>query len=857
MDPEHALSDSEVENSKTPNREAAVASGPGWAYAILRALTGDRIPDGTLGADTVPAQVLSVPVALAIENLVRHAKKCQRPQCAHVPPTLVRYKHMRPEAIRAAQEPIHKVLWNLPQHELVVWVRKEILKEHSSLAEELSAGRLLESDHLTKRLNELGPDSASILAAVLWASEFKGPQSEALFKALIPIAQKSAPREKPKEAPANERELKTLREKLKTQRKELEETARAAKDATRALEPKERELRKKSRELADAHDQLDAMTRELGKLQGKLQDVDLVTASLEKTSKVNAELRRDLRVLQVAQRGVQEDRSELTRQLGVERRNIEHLKRQVSNTPSGTDAMREILRSEEQRIKNDRIILAGGARLRADNEWTAYRKLEKAFFESYPQYLQPRPVTIHAKSRLRFVALGGSGEIGRSCYLLELGENRILVDCGIKPSSSEDIHPTIARIEKLDALILTHAHTDHIGWVPALLRRFPELDVYCSEGTAGLLPVVLEDCRQHYVRKMTGARTRAKYSHNPEPIVDAYDEEDMRAVQKHLITCNFDEEERLPRSDISIQFFHAGHILGAASVLIKDQSGRRVFFSGDFASFPQLTVRAARWPEDLGEIDLLVLESTYGNSQHNPLEESRSDLVAFIQQTVERRGSVILASFAMGRAQELLTVIAAARKSGQIASSIPVYVDGMIKLINPIYRKHATFDVQPEEYYEVIGEAERNEAVFQAQSKPAIILTTSGMLTGGPVIEYAQKLLPNARNRIVLTGYQDEGAPSRALRELVGPGSKSSRMVQITDEYGGSIEFEAAMPAELVKLSAHADRPGLLGYAGRMRPKHIALVHGYPEVQSELAFGLAANHRTAEITCGPSELDIP
>jgi predicted metal-dependent RNase len=181
----------------------------------------------------------------------------------------------------------------------------------------------------------------------------------------------------------------------------------------------------------------------------------------------------------------------------------------------------------------------------------------------------------------------------------------------------------------------------------------------------------------------------------------------------------------------------------------------------------------------------------------------------------------------------------------------------MIKQINPIYRKHATFDVQPEEFNEVIGEAERNEAVFQAQSKPAIILTTSGMLTGGPVIEYAQKLLPNARNRIVLTGYQDEGAPSRALRELVGPGSKSSRMVQITDEYGGSIEFEAAMPAELVKLSAHADRPGLLEYAGRMRPKHIALVHGYPDVQSELAFGLAANHRTAEITCGPSELDIP
>jgi hypothetical protein len=185
------------------------------------------------------------------------------------------------------------------------------------------------------------------------------------------------------------------------------------------------------------------------------------------------------------------------------------------------------LRAEEERIQTDKTISAGGAKQRAEQQWLAYRNLEKAFLKFRPEYIQPPPVRIRPKNSLRMSLLGGSGEVGGSCHLLELGKHRILVDCGIKPSDEQDLYPDIDWLERLDALILTHAHTDHIGWVPALIRRFPNLQIYCSEGTAALLPVMLEDCRDHYVRKMTKLRERAKYISNAQNVIDAYDEEDV------------------------------------------------------------------------------------------------------------------------------------------------------------------------------------------------------------------------------------------------------------------------------------------------------------------------------------------
>lgn len=842
-----------------PNRPRDPGLGP--ANAVLRAALGDRIPDGPLGPDTVPAAVLALPIDLAIEELVQHAKRCQNLLCPHVPPPLVPYRRMRPDAIRKARDQVHKALWTHSDHELVIWVRKEILREHGELAKEISDGSLLKGDRLGEVLSELGSDGPRLLAAVLWASKFDGPHAEALFRSLVPLAQDGTSRPTRKVVASDDRDYISLKAEHRRLVRDVKEARRTAEQAALDLQVKERTLQRSRHDLEEAQRKYRETAEELDRLQERLRDTEearqTIERDAERAARVNADLRRDLRIGRDTQRELGVERSDLARQLAVDRRELEHLRLRLNSLPSGAAAVWEFLQAEEERIRTDQTIRSGGAKARADEEWAAHRKLEKTFLDAYPKYREPPPVKIRPKTSLRLVALGGSAEVGRSCYLLELGEHRILVDCGIKPSGSEDLHPELDHLERIDAVILTHAHTDHIGWVPALVRRFPDVDIYCSEGTAALLPVMLEDCRQHYIRKLATVRGRAKYSRNAAVVADEYDEEDMRAVPNLAMTCEFGEEEML-LGDVSIRFYRAGHILGAASVLIEDQSGRRVFFSGDFSSFPQLTVQGASWPEDIGEVDLLVLESTYGKREHHkPLADSRNDLVSFIRQTIEtREGSVILASFALGRAQELLKMIATARQAGELPASVPVHVDGMIRRINPIYRKLADFDVAPEDFNEVSGETERNEIALAAQVQPSIIVTTSGMLAGGPVVEYARRLLPDARHRIVLTGYQDEGAPSRALHELAHPGG-GPRIVEITDQNGELVHFEAAMPAKDVGLSAHADRAGLIEYAGRIRPAVIALVHGEPVAQEELRFRLLQIHARAEIACGPTELAVP
>jgi Cft2 family RNA processing exonuclease len=769
---------------------------------------------------------------------------------------------MRPEAIRKARDEVHRILWTDPDHELVRWVREAILVKHQEVADEISSGNLLKGDRLGELLHELGTDGARLLAAVLWASEFDGPDAEELFRSLVPLAEDGASRGAGTAAGADDGQLKLLKAELRIARKELKQSTRAAEQAERALRLKERALARSRRELDEAQEKYRHAAEELGDVQARAREADTALRNLErdgqKAAKVNADLRRDLRRLQQAQSDLEIERSELARKLAAERRELERLKLALAGLPRGADAAWAFLRDEEDRIQADRVILAGGAKAAADKAWTAHRKLEGAFLDAYPSYREPPPVKVRRKTPLRLVTLGGSGEVGRSCYLVELGKHRILVDCGIKPSATEDLHPDIQRLDRIDALVLTHAHTDHIGWVPALVRKFGEFDIYCSDGTAALLPVMLEDIRGHYVRKMAARHKRAQYVQNAEIVEDEYEDEDVRDVPNLAIKCEFDEEEPLPFGDGSLRFYRAGHILGAASVLIEDQSGRRIFFSGDFSSFPQLTVPAASWPEDLEEIDLLVLESTYGGREpHPPLEQSRRELISFIRENIEgREGSVILASFALGRAQELLSLIAAARQSGELPASVPVHIDGMIKKINPIYRRLADFDISPDASNEVIGETERQEVALGAQKIPSIIVTTSGMLTGGPVVEYARRLLPDPRHRIVLTGYQDEGAPSRNLREIVrsrgGP-----RIVEVTDEDGELVQFEAALPAKEVRLSSHADQPGLLEYARRLRPRHIALVHGEPRAQEELRSRLLQIHPGAEISCGPSDMAVP
>jgi len=752
---------------------------------------------------------------------------------------------------------VHKVLWTHKDHEFVKEVRNEVLEQHQDLAEEISTGSLLKGDRLAHLL--AGAKGARLLAGVLWASGFKGPHSEPLFRSLVPLVDSGKADVTGRIDTQEDEHLGSIRDKLRDLDRVRKQAERAADEARRALEPKDRELRQLMRALQDAQQKYQKAIDTINPLEQRLQEIEAALQTrerdAEKATRVGEEMRRELRAIRDARRDLEVQRSGLAQQLAADRAEIVHLKLALASVPRRADAIWEALREDEEDIEKQLLILSGGAKQRADQRLILHKKLKESFLNAYPDYRKPQAVHIGPRAPLRLVTLGGSGEVGRSCYLLELGNHRLLVDCGIKPGDSGDLHPDLTGLDSIDALVLTHAHSDHIGWVPALVRRFGKFDIYCTDRTAALLPVMLDDCHRNYLRGMISLRERARFSQGAGEIEDAYDEEHVRRVSTLTIGCQFDREEPLPFGGMWLRFFRAGHILGAASVLIGDRSGRRVFFSGDFSSFDQLTVSAASWPEDHDEIDLLVLESTYGDRNHPSLADSREELIAFIRDTVARGGSIILASFALGRAQELLKLIVTAQETGLLSTSIPLHVDGMIRRINPIYRNFGAFGYKPGDFNDVSGEAERQDIILRAQRTPSVIVTTSGMLAGGPAVVYAQHLLPDARHRIVLAGYQDEGAPSRALLELIQPGR--SRTVRVPDERGDVVEFQAAMPAKHVSLSSHADQSGLLGYAGRLRARHIALVHGEPKAQEDLKSHLLRVHPRIDITCGPSDLPVP
>ena len=838
----------------------AAQSDPGLWSALLRLAIGDRLPQSPLGPETVPPAVLAIPIELAIEHLAQHARRCNNPRCPHVPVPLQIYRRMRPDAIRGAtgvREQVHRTLWTQGNHELVRWVRDRILEKDKQLSEEISSGTLT-GGRLEDVLNELGAAGPLVLAAVLWATEFQGKDAELLFRWLVALIDREPPTsaEKPKTADENG-DSKSLRSKYRNVLRDRDRAVQESKKLARDLVLKDRALEKSRRDLEDLQAKYKQATDAVDRLQRQLRDTDLAYRNAkrdgDRATTTAAALRRDLREQQKAIGELEAARAELALQLATERRTVENIKLTLAAVPRGSDAVHSFLRDEEQRLEIARTISAGGDKLRADQDWSLHRKLKIAFLDAYPRYRQPPPVKVRTKTAARFLALGGAAEVGRSCYLVELGKHRIMVDCGIKPGSTDDLYPEIEKLDGLDALVLTHAHTDHVGWVPALVRRFPDIGIYCSEATAALLPVMLDDCYQHYIRKMFLQRERAKYIANAPPVFEHYYVGNVHAVPSLVINCLFNQEEGLPFGDASLTFYPAGHILGAASVLLQDTSGRRIFFSGDFASFPQLTIGAADWPDEIGEVDLLVLESTYGGRPpHRAQEDSRKELVSFVRKTIEDQGSVILASFGLGRAQELLKLVVTSVDAGDLPR-VPVYVDGMIKRINPIYRKLASFDLAAEAIHEVTGDTDRQEVAIAAQTHPSIIITTSGMLTGGPVLHYARHLLPDARHRLVLTGYQDEGAPSRVLREMEASGR---RIVTYQDERGDEVKFEAAMPAKEVGLSAHADQPGLLKYASKLRPRQVALVHGDAKGQQLLRQQLLNIHPKSEIVCGPADLPL-
>lgn len=811
--------------------------------------------------------LLAPAIGWAAKAVSDHGPGCAHPKsCPDVPPPLRVLLKLRPATVRTRRALLLTALIDYPDHPMTHWVRKKVLEAFAgvegqqALVEAIESGAILTVDGLREVLGEDPQGSAQRLGSTLWARGRQSDAEQAFFDLLALVAHEppeegqvdptSAAQAEPTRG-ERRREQRDLRARVAQLESEVRDLKRDRRKQTEALSRAQSRIETLRQERSEAQAALEQKEADAAKLTQDLRtaraELELANRELRSAAKAALSAREGAAEANAARKEIEHARGRAVRELSLRRREIEKLREQIAAIPSGKAAVHAFLEEEETRIDTDLSIVQGRDRERAEAEHALREKLEDAFRASYPEFVPPRPVLRAEPASLRLTALGGADEVGRSAYLLEIGDYSLLVDCGIKISGRDldEIAPEIDMIDEPNAVVLTHAHTDHLGWLPALVHRFPDVQIYCTPQTAELVPIMLDDCQRHHFAMMHGIRELAAHNSNAPEIIDPYEPEDVQAVSDYcLVGLRYDEVENLPNSDLRLRFVRAGHILGAASVLIEGD-GRRVLMGGDISTEAQLTTGPANWSE-VGDVDLLVLESTYGGTNRAPLAEQQRKLVGFVSETLADGGSVILPCFALGRGQEVASLLARAMADGDLPQ-VTVWIDGMIRSINRVYEEHAGFSL-PANFLEVAGRSDRFDVVEEARRQPTIIVTTSGMLAGGPAVEYARALLYDPRHRIAFTGYQDEGNPGYKIWELSR--HDSARVVRVMDEEGEPMEIVAAAPAELFGLSAHADQTGLVENAALVDPKHVVLVHGEPEPQKALREQLYRSLPRAKVELG-------
>ncbi|HVJ80867.1 MAG TPA: MBL fold metallo-hydrolase, partial [Planctomycetia bacterium] len=446
---------------------------------------------------------------------------------------------------------------------------------------------------------------------------------------------------------------------------------------------------------------------------------------------------------------------------------------------------------------------------------------------------------------MQITFLGGAEEVGASCAALDIDGARVLIDCGQRLGAGPgEALPDFSLLEEgppITAVLVTHAHADHIGALPALEPFLPEdCPIYATDATIALARVMLQDSVRIMKRFRSDGGSMPLFA--PASVAPAL--ERFQAVR-------WGKAVRLSRSpELFATWFPSGHILGAGMIEIKSKRCSALF-SGDVSVADQIGVPGVFAPSVRPEI--LVLESTYGNRlhAHRPSQEKR--IVERVKETIAAGGSVLFPTFALGRAQEVLLLLGKAMRSGALPA-LPVFADGLVRAISKVYRR-LTDDLSPwcrqladsgldpifpEDLpiRPVKDERQREQIVA---GSPCAVVASSGMLQGGASAFYARHWLGDARNLVVLTGYQDEESPGQALLNLAADGGER-RVFKLAGQL-----TEVRCQVESAWLSAHADNGELLAFASKLQPKLILPVHGDEEAREGLARSLTATLKSKVI----------
>jgi metallo-beta-lactamase family protein len=437
----------------------------------------------------------------------------------------------------------------------------------------------------------------------------------------------------------------------------------------------------------------------------------------------------------------------------------------------------------------------------------------------------PEPTTSAGRFDLQF--LGANATVTGSRHLVTAGSSRILVDCGLfqgyKPLRLRNWAEFPVDPASIDAVVLTHAHLDHSGYLPRLIRSGFRGRVWCTEATRSLCGILLPDSGRLLEEEAGYANRKGSSKHHPaEPL---YSEVDARAALRLLQGVGF-EQAFEPAPGISATFRMQGHILGAAAVTLEFE-GRRLTFSGDLGR-PDDPVMLA--PAPLADSDWVVVESTYGDRVH-PAETLERELLEVLQRVVARNGVVVIPAFAVGRAQMLLHVIAQLQSSGRLPE-VPVYLNSpMAASVTGLYRQYpqlhrldaAALDAM-QRTTRIVDSVEASKALNRRKG-PMVIVSASGMATGGRVLHHLVAFAPDPRNAIVLCGYQAGGTRGAVL-------AAGNRQLRI---FGQDIHVGAEV-AQLAAGSAHADAEEILAWlrTAPQPPRKVFVTHGEPDAADAL-----------------------
>ncbi len=434
---------------------------------------------------------------------------------------------------------------------------------------------------------------------------------------------------------------------------------------------------------------------------------------------------------------------------------------------------------------------------------------------------RPQPWTT-SKEEVMLFCLGGVKQVGRSCFIVVTPESKVMLDCGINPGemSGFDAYPRLDwfnfDLDDLDAVVISHAHIDHQGFLPTLFKYGYKGPVYCTEPTLPLMTLLQND-------SVKIANSNGTYL--------PYEGRDVNEVIKHCMTLPYGKPTDIS-PDITITLNNAGHIMGSATVHLNISGAHNILYSGDYkyARTQLLDSAVSLYPR----VETLITESTYGNSTDIMPDQQYvyRSFTESINKTLTDGGKVLIPVPAVGRAQEIMLVMAKEMRDGRLIES-PIYIEGMISEASAIHmsyahylgsevRKSVSQGVNPfqSEYFTVISGYGKRDEVFNDEN-PAIVMATSGMLEGGPSVEYFKEFAPNPKNKIMFVSYQINGTLGR--RVLDGVMSE----VSMLDKTGKVKVVPVRCQTQKIDgFSGHSDFNQILGFVSKVKPKRVLVNHG-------------------------------